>query len=198
MVTFGGASIVGQAFSGLILMYAKAFRRGDYVRIGETEGMVTELGMFATRIRTGMGEEITLPNAGVMATTTKNYSRAVAGTGYIVSTTVTIGYTAPWRQVQAMLIEAARRTDDISPTPPPMVRQTALSDFYVEYRLIAYTPADSAALRIDVLNRLHANIQDVFNEHGVQIMSPHYRADPAEPQVVPKEQWHLPPAPPER
>src|SRR5262245_28335226 len=125
MLTFGGASIVGQAFSGLILMYAKAFRRGDYVRIGETEGTVVELGMFATKVRTGMGEEITLPNAGVMATTTKNYSRAVPGTGYIVDTVVTIGYPAPWRQVQAMLVEAARRTGDIAPTPAPMVRQTA-------------------------------------------------------------------------
>jgi hypothetical protein len=51
-------------------------------------------------------------------------------------------------------------------------------------------------LRIDVLNRLHGNIQDVFNEHGVQIMSPHYMKDPAAPQVVPKDSWYLAPARP--
>lgn len=196
MVSLGGASVLGQAFSGLILMYIKAFRRGDYVRIGDTEGTVVELGMFATRIRTGMGEEITLPNAGVMATTTRNYSRAVAGSGYVVDTVVTIGYSTPWRQVHAMLEAAARRTGNVVQTPPPVVRQTALSDYYVEYRLIAYTPVERPIARIEVLSELHCHIQDVFNEYGVQIMSPHYMMDPAEPQVVPREQWHAPPAPP--
>jgi small-conductance mechanosensitive channel len=194
MISLGGASVVGQAFSGLILMYAGAFRRGDFVRIGNTEGTVVELGMFVTRIRTGLGEEITLPNSGVMAATTKNFSRTVPGTGYIVDTAVTIGYSTPWRQVEAMLLEAARRTPDIADNPPPFVRQTALSDFYIEYRLAAYTPAESPVRRIDVLNKLHANIQDAFNEHGVQIMSPHYVGDPSEPQVVKKEDWYAAPA----
>ena len=194
MVTFGGASVVGQAFSGLILTYTKAFRRGDYVRIGDTEGTVADLGVFATKIRTGMGEEITLPNSGIMSMVTKNYSRAVPGTGYMVDTVVTIGYSTPWRQVEAMLVEAARRTEAISAVPPPMVRQTALADYFVEYRLFAYAPVELPVQRIDVLNRLHANIQDVFNEHGVQIMSPHYMMDPAAPQVVPKDRWYLPPA----
>ena len=198
MVSLGASSVIGQAFSGLILMYTRAFRNGDYVRIGDTEGTVVELGMFVTRIRTGMGEEITLPNSGIMATTTRNYSRAVGGTGYVVDTVVTIGYSTPWRQVQAMLEEAARRTPGIAATPAPMVRQTALSDFYVEYRLIAYTPVGQPRQRAEVLNDLHAQIQDVFNEYGVQIMSPHYMMDPKDPQVVPKDKWHLPPArPPE-
>jgi hypothetical protein len=74
------------------------------------------------------------------------------------------------------------------------VRQTALSDFYVEYRLIAYSPIERSIQRIDMLSRLHANIQDVFNEYGVQITSPHYMTDPAQPQVVPKAQWFTPPA----
>ena len=195
MVSIGGASVVGQAFSGLILMYIKSFRRGDYVRVGDSEGTVIELGMFTTRIRTGLGEEITLPNSSVMNTATKNYSRAFPGTGCVVDTVVTIGYSTPWRQVHAMLEEAARRTADIARTPEPFVRKTALSDYYIEYRLVAYTPAASPEGRADVLNRLHANILDVFNEHNVQIMSPHYMMDPAHPQVVPREQWHAAPAP---
>lgn len=198
MVSLGGASVIGQAFSGLTLMYAGVFRRGDYVRIGEHEGTVTDLGMFATRLRTGLGEEITISNSSVMAATTKNYSRAVPGTGFVVDTVVTIGYATPWRQVEAMLLEAARRTKDIAHEPEPRVRQTALSDYYVEYRLIAYTPLEQPAPRAEVLHHLHGNIQDVFNEHGVQIMSPHYVLDPKEPQVVPKDQWYAAPArPPE-
>jgi len=184
MISLGGASVVGQALSGLVLMYAKAFRVGDYVRIGEVEGTVVEMKMFATRLRTGLGEEITLPNGGIMGGAIKNYSRAVPGTGYVVDTVVTIGYSTPWRQVHAMLMEAARRTPDIVAEPQPIVRQTALSDFYVEYRLAAYTPVASPARRIDVLSQLHANIQDVFNEKGVQIMSPHYMMDPAAPVLA--------------
>jgi small-conductance mechanosensitive channel len=120
----------------------------------------------------------------------------VAGAGCVLDANVTIGYSTPWRQVHAMLEEAARRTEALCTTPAPFVRQTALSDYYVEYRLIAYTRLEDPVLRAEALSRLHANIQDVFNEHGVQIMSPHYMADPKEPQVVPKERWHLPPASP--
>jgi len=120
----------------------------------------------------------------------------VPGTGYVVDTVVTIGYSAPWRQVHAMLEEAARRTRDIAQAPQPFVRQTALSDFYVEYRLVCQAAPTEPRPRAEVLSSLNAAIQDVFNEHDVQIMSPHYMADPKEPQVVPKSQWRAAPAPP--
>jgi small-conductance mechanosensitive channel len=194
MVSLGAASVVGQAFNGLILMYSQTFRKGDYVRVGDVEGTVAQVGTFVTRIRTGMGEEITLPNSGIMAGTVRNYSRSVAGTGYVVDTVVTIGYSTPWRQVIAMLEEAALRCPGIARTPPPIVRQTALSDFYVEYRLIAYTPVENPRQRAEVLSELHGHIQDVFNEYGVQIMSPHYLADPPTPQVVAKKDWFAAPA----
>ena len=196
MISIGASSLVGQAVSGLILTYTRAFRSGEYVRIGDTEGTVVGVGTFATRLRTGLGEEVLVPNSLALQNSTKNYSRAVPGTGFVVNTAVTIGYSTPWRQVHAMLEEAARRTADIAKDPSPSVRQTALSDFYVEYRLVAYSPIDHPVLRIDMLSALHSNIQDVFNEHGVQIMSPHYMTDPAEPQVVPKARWYTPPAKP--
>jgi small-conductance mechanosensitive channel len=194
MVSLGGSSVIGRAAAGLTLMYSAAFRRGDYVRIGETEGTVTDVGMFSTQLRTGLGESLNLPNSLVVAMITKNYSRAAAGTAYLVDTTVTIGYATPWRQVEAMLLEAARRTSVIAPEPAAFVRQTALSDFYVEYRLAAFVASAAPPPRLTCLNELHANIQDVFNEYGVQIMSPHYEADPGAPQVVPKKQWFAAPA----
>jgi small-conductance mechanosensitive channel len=196
MISIGASSIVGQAASGLILMYTRAFRGGEYVRIGEVEGTVVDLGTFATRIRTGLGEEVLLPNNVALQNTTRNYSRAIAGTGFVVNTGVTIGYSTPWRQVHAILEEAARRTPDIATDPLPYVRQIALSDFYVEYRLIAYAPIERPVQRVDMISQLFANIQDVFNEYGVQIMSAHYMMDPAEPQVVPKARWYTPPAKP--
>ena len=66
------------------------------------------------------------------------------------------------------------------------------------YRLIAYTLAETPVKRVEVLSALHANIQDVFNKYGVQILSPNYMMDAEEPQVVPKDQCYAAPArPPE-
>lgn len=185
MITLGGSSIVGQAASGLILMYSKTLRVGEYVKINEQEGTVAEIGTFTTRIRTGAGLEVTLPNAVVIGSTTVNYSRHVPGHGVVLDTSLTIGYDTPWRQVEALLLEAARRTEGVLAEPPPRVIQRALADFYVEYRLVcAARPAEPVA-RPAMLHRLHCNILDVFNEQGVQIMSPNYEADPDTPKIVP-------------
>ena len=89
MVSLGGAGMIGQAFAGLALMYNGSIRAGEYVRIGEVEGTVVELGMVVTRVRTGLGEVITLPNSAVTSTPIKNYSRAFEGTGFVLDTTVT-------------------------------------------------------------------------------------------------------------
>jgi small-conductance mechanosensitive channel len=196
MLSLGASNLVGQLASGLILTYTRTFHNGEYVRVDEHEGTVVNLGAFTTRIRTGMGEELTIANSQVLGAVTRNYSRTVKGKGFIVDTTVTIGYDTPWRQVNAMLVEAARRTPGVLMDPAPQVFQVALSDFYPEYRLVCQAVPDQPRPRAEVMSLLHANVQDVFNEHGVQIMSPHYLGDPAQAKVVPREQWYAAPAKP--
>jgi small-conductance mechanosensitive channel len=66
MISLGASNLVGQAASGLILTYGRVYRKGEYVRIAGSEGTVTEVGMFATRIRTGLGEELTIANSKIM------------------------------------------------------------------------------------------------------------------------------------
>ena len=44
----------------------------------------------------------------------------------------------------------------------------------------------------ELLGQLHANLQDVFNENGVQIMSPHYMGDPERAKIVPRGEWDPP------
>jgi small-conductance mechanosensitive channel len=194
MVSIGASSLVGQAASGMILMYARALRPGDYVKIGDAEGTVGDLTLLATRLKTGTGEEVVLPNTFVVANITRNFSREAFGHGFVVQVKVTIGYSTPWRQVHAMLLESARRTRGILADPEPYVIQSALSDFYVEYKLVAFAGPDAPAQRAIVISDLNANVQDVFNEYGVQIMSPHYLGDPEHPQIVPKERWFEAPA----
>ncbi len=189
MLSLGASGVVGQIVSGLSLMYSRTLRLGEYVKIGDTEGTVTSVGMFTLKIHTGLGDEVSLPNAVVFGQPVRNYSRLVAEGQFLLHTAVTIGYATPWRQVHAMLLEAARRTPRVALNPAPYVMQTALSDFFVEYRLCAQSDARTPRLRAECINQLHAHIQDVFNENGVQIMSPHYLGDPARPLVVPPEAW---------
>ncbi|MEO8909804.1 MAG: mechanosensitive ion channel domain-containing protein, partial [Gemmatimonadaceae bacterium] len=192
VLSLGSSGVVSQAMSGLVLMYARALKPGDYVRVGETEGTVTELGLLSTKIMTTKREEVTVPNAVVVGARVMNFSRQVNFGSLLIYTSVTIGYDTPWRQVEGLLIEAARRTGGLQQDPPPFVLKTALSDFYIEYQLnaIPANPSD----RVRVLDRLHGNILDSFNEFGVQIMSPHFMTDRARPAVVPREKWYEPPA----
>lgn len=189
MLSLGASGAVGQAMSGLSLMYARAMRPGEYVKIGEVEGTVSHMGLFATQIHTGLGEAVSLPNAVIAGQAVRNFSRLVGDGQFVLHTAVTIGYATPWRQVHHMLLEAARRTPGVATEPPPYVVQTALSDFYVEYRLCAQADRSAPRRRAEAMNQLHGHIQDVFNEHGVQIMSPHYMTDTAQPQVVKPGAW---------
>jgi small-conductance mechanosensitive channel len=192
MLSIGGAGVVGQAASGLIMVYSRVLREGEYVKIGKIEGLVTVVGVFSTKIKTTSGEEVNVPNSMIGRFTTVNSSRLAAGDGLVVHTSVTIGYNTPWRQVHAMLLRAAENTSGLRSIPQPFVAQSELSDFYVEYRLCAQV--DRPEIRHITLTTLHANIQDVFNEFGVQIMSPHYENDPLEKVWVPKSQWFEAPA----
>jgi len=194
MLTLGSTSLVAQAMSGLVIVYARALRKGDFVDLNDVQGVVTEVGVLSTKIVNVRNEEITIPNSVLISSPIRNYSKLAGTQGTLLTAKVTIGYDAPWRQVHALLIEAARKTPSVRATPAPFVYQRALSDFYVEYEL--YVSIDRPLERIPVLSALHANIQDTFNEHGVQIMSPHFFAQPPNAVVVPKEQWYAPPAQP--
>jgi small-conductance mechanosensitive channel len=145
-------------------------------------------------VKTIKNEEVVIPNTTIINSNIINYSSLARETGLILHTTVTIGYDAPWRQVHALLIMAAERTSDVLSDPPPFVLQRALNDFYVSYELNVYT--DKPQSMIKVYSELHKNIQDCFNEYGVQIMSPNYIADRSVPTIVPKDKWYSPPAKP--
>ncbi|CAM2865541.1 mechanosensitive ion channel family protein [Rariglobus hedericola] len=178
LVSLGSSSVIGQFTSGLVLMYSRALKPGEYIRIGEHEGTVETLGFLSTKIRSGKNEELHVPNTVILGTTVKNFSRFSTDGGVLVHTSVTIGYDTPWRQVHEMLIESATRTAGLNRETKPFVMQTALSDFYVEYEVNArlLDPRQRGMVRAE----LHSHIQDVFNERGVQIMSPHYVDDKAQ------------------
>ena len=193
MLSLGSAGALSQIVSGFVVLYSRAIRVGDFVRVGDHEGVVVELGLLSLKLVTRRREEITVPNTLLAGTPVENFTRQARENGLIVATPVTIGYDTPWRQVHALLQLAASRTPDVQADPAPFVLQTALQDFYTQYQLnvVISRPAD----RPFVLSRLHAEIQDAFNEFGVQIMSPNFEAQPEQKVWVPRDHWHAEPAP---
>jgi small-conductance mechanosensitive channel len=188
MATLGSAGVVNHLVSGLVIVYSRSCKPGDFIKFGEIEGVVTAVGVLSTKITTRRRTEITVPNAVLVGSSITNYTRLAREDGEMITTTVTIGYDAPWRQVQDLLLLAAGRTAGIRKTPKPFVHQESLSDFYVEYELMARI--EQPRERAEVLSHLHAQIQDAFNEAGVQIMSPHFEGQPEGKVWVPKTAWH--------
>jgi small-conductance mechanosensitive channel len=174
LFSLGSAGAVSNIIAGVLLTYTRAFQIGDRIKIGDTFGDVLEKSLLATRIRTIKNEDVTVPNALVLSSHVVNFSSCAATGGLILHTSVTIGYDAPWRKVHELLIAAALSTRGILKSPDPFVLQTALNDFYVTYEINAYT--DEPVRMVSVYAELHQNIQDSFNEAGVEICSPHFAA----------------------
>lgn len=183
LFTFGSSGSLGNLIAGLVLTYMRSFKIGDRVRIGSESGDVIEKGMLVTRIRTPKNEIISIPNSNALNTNLINYSSDAHDRGLIIYATVSIGYDAEWRLIHQLLIDAARATDHIEREPSPFVLQTSLDDFYVSYQINGYIKNPN--IQASIYSQLYQNIQDKFNEAGVQIMSPHYEAD-KETIVIPE------------
>ena len=176
LFSLGSSNAIANMIAGLVITYMRPFKIGDFIKIGDASGTVIEKTSLVVRVRTPKQEDITIPNATVLSSSSINYSANTNGngSGLLIHTTVTIGYDCPWNDVQKALIEAALRTDLLEKIPVPFVLQTSLDDFYVAYEINAYTKQPNQQPAI--YSKLHQNIQDCFNEAGLEIMSPHYNS----------------------
>lgn len=190
--SLGSSSFVANLIAGYSVIYRRAFKVGDRIQVNDIIGDVTEIRLMVTHLRTIKNEEITIPNGLIFGSHVINYCALARSRGLILHTTVGIGYETSWRQVEAMLRLAAERTHGLLQEPAPFVRQKSLGDFAVTYEINVYCNDPHAMGQI--YTALHQNILDVFNEYGVQIMTPVYEADPAQAKVVSREQWYAAPA----
>ena len=187
IVSLGSSTVIGNIIAGLVITYMRPFKLGDRIKLNDTTGNVIEKTPLVTRIRTPKNEVVTIPNSFIMSSHTVNFSQSAREYGLIIHSEVSIGYDVPWRVVNKLLIEAALNTPGVVDDPRPFVLSTSLSDWYPVYQVNAYIKdADRLA---DIYSALHQNIQDRFNEEGVEIMSPHYMAvrDGNASTIPPKE-----------
>ena len=174
IISLGSSTVIGNVIAGLVITYMRPFKLGDRIQLNDTIGNVIEKTPLVTRIKTPKNEVVTIPNSFIMSSHTVNYSASAREYGLIIHSEVTIGYDVPWRQVHQLLIEAALNTPGVIDDPRPFVLETSLSDWYPVYQINAYIrEADKLA---QIYSDLHQNIQDRFNEAGIEIMSPHYMA----------------------
>ena len=174
--SLGSTAIVGNIISGIVITYMRPFKIGDFVKSNGIEGEVVEKTAFVTRLRTTKNEIVTVPNSAIMSSEAVNYSSAAEQRkGVIIHTEVTIGYGVPRETVENLLLEAAQSCTRLQKKPAPFVRIRALEDFYVRYEINAYT---LQSLQLSACyTELHKAILDHFFEAGVEIMSPHFKAE---------------------
>lgn len=192
LLSIGSSSAIANIVAGYMITYRRAFKLGDRVKIGDVSGIVTNVRLQVTHLRTPKNEEVTIPNAHILGVHVVNYSALAKTQGLIVGIQVGIGYEVPWRQVEAMLLLAAARTALALRDPAPFVHQRRLGDFAITYELNVYS--DDAQAMHHLRTELHRQVLDVFNEHGVQIMTPAYEGDPESPKVVARRNWFEAPA----
>jgi len=174
LVSFGSTSAIANIVAGLVITYMRPYQIGDRVKIQNTVGDVIEKTLLITRIKTLKNEEVTIPNSNIITSHLINYSANTKNDGLILHTDVTIGYDISWEKVEKLLLEAAGKTLDIQKEPKPFVLQTSLDDNYVSYELNAYTK--EAKKMPKIYSEIHRNILELFNDAGVEILSPSYIA----------------------
>ncbi|HKI78393.1 MAG TPA: mechanosensitive ion channel family protein [Ignavibacteriaceae bacterium] len=174
LFSLGSSSAIANMVSGVVITYMRPFKIGDRVKIADTMGDVIEKTLLVTRVRTIKNVDVSIPNAMVLGSHIINFSSSAKDKGLILHTTVTIGYDVPWKKIHELLKSAAKSTENILKKPEPFVLQISLDDSYVSYELNAITDKPGAMAKI--YSDLHQNIQDKFNEAGVEIMSPRYSA----------------------
>ncbi len=190
LFSLGSSSFISNVVAGYSMTYRRAFKKGDRIQVNDMNGYVEEQSLMVTRLRSVKNEEIVIPNSIMLSSSLTNFSVRAKTRGVIIHTTVGSGYETPWRQVEAMLKEAADRTEGLLKEPPPFVLQKELGDFAIVYEINAY--CNDVNRMYIYYTTLHQNILDLFNENNIQIMTPAYEGDPDTPKVVPKEQWNTP------
>ena len=173
LFSLGSTTTIGNLISGLIITYMRPFLVGDFVRIGDSEGIVVEKNAFITRLRDIKDNIITVPNNSILSMQTINYSAATRNSqGTIVHSDFTFTYKVPRQTIEQYLLEAADRCSLLLKEPRPYVLVTTLEDFYSRYEINGYTMESHRLFA--VYSELHKNILDVFREHDLEPTSSHF------------------------
>ncbi len=166
IIAFSSTTIVANFMAGILLRITKPFKTGDFVRVREYFGRVTERGLFDTELQTESRELIALPNTYLIS----HPVTAVLGSGTIISITLSLGFDIHHSKVEPMLIEAARK----SGLEEPFVHILEIGDYSITYRVSGLLVEVKGL--ITARSNLSKNVLDMLHGQGVEILSPAYMA----------------------
>jgi small-conductance mechanosensitive channel len=178
-IALSSTTVLGNAMAGMMMRAVRNFRTGDFIRVGDHFGRVSERGLFHTEIQTEERELTTLPNLYLVTSPVTT----IRSSGTIVSTRVSLGYDVPRTRIESLLVEAAKSAG----LEEPFVHVLELGDFSVTYR-VAGLLAEVKRL-LSVKSRLRECVMDSLHEGGVEIVSPSFmntRALPQEAVFIPR------------
>ncbi len=181
-VALSATTILGNALAGLMLRAIGGFRVGDFVKVDDQFGRVSERGLFHTEIQTEERDLVTLPNLLLASRPV----RVIRASGTIITANVSLGYDIPRQRVERALLRAAGETG----LGDPFVQVRELGDDAVTYRVgglleeIRHVISDRSRLRAAVMDALHAD--------GIEIVSPRFMNT----RAIPPDRRFIPPAVP--
>ncbi len=135
-IGFGLQSIVNNFVSGLILLWERGIRVGDWVVVGAEQGFVRKINARATEIETFDRGTLIVPNATLVGGVVKNWMHADR-TGRIV-VAVNVAYESDPEVVRDLLIAAAKAQDQVLSIPAPLVLFTEFGDWALKFQLICF------------------------------------------------------------
>lgn len=161
---FSSTAVTSNLLAGVLLRITKPFRVGDFIRIGDHFGRVSERGLFDTEIQTETRELIALPNTYCIS----NPVTTIRSSGTIISASLSLGYDLDHTRIEPLLMEAAKS----SGLSEPFVHILELGNFSVTYRVSGLL--EDPKRLISARSKLYARVLDTLHGHGIEIMSPSF------------------------
>jgi potassium efflux system protein len=167
-IGFGLQEIVANFISGLIVLFERPIRIGDFVTVGDTDGLVTKIRIRATTIRNWDGKELLVPNKEFITGRLLNWSLSDQTTRIIVS--VGIAYGSNVRLAKQLLEEAAAENKNVLDDPPPSVIFDSFGDNSLVMLLRCFV--GTAELCYPTISALNESINEKFTAAGINIAYP--------------------------
>jgi len=164
VIALSSTTLASNAMAGLMLRAVRNFKRGDYIRVGDFLGRVTERGLFHTEIQNERSDLVTMPNLYLAS----NPVTVIRPSGTFVTVSLSLGYDVAHQKVEEHLVEAA----EVSGLVEPFVRINELGDFSITYE-VAGRLSDTKKF-LGSKTALSRAVLDTLHRHGVEIVSPNF------------------------
>ena len=164
VVALSSTTFVANAMSGLLLRLINSFKPGDFIKVNEQFGRVTQRGLFHCEIQTEDRDLTTIPNLYLMT----NSVTVMHKTGTIISVSLSLGYDISHQEVEPLLLQAAQETE----LTDTFVMLTQLGDFSITYKVSGYL--EDVTRMLTVRSKLRKNILMVLHQNNIEIVSPNF------------------------